>query len=452
MTQAEGAIGATITPTPVEEVLPKTADGKTISPQFRLGMLIVLAATFGLNMADRGIIATIMPAIKAEMHLTDSQVGFLIGPMFAIVYAVMGLPVATIADRSNRRNLLAVTTAMFSGATAACGAATSYLYLCVARFFVGVGEAGTQPASNSIIADLYPQEKRTSAIAIYTSGGSCGMILAGLVGGIIAHQVGWREAFIAAGAPGLVLALITFFFLKEPARAVSEKVRATKTALPIGTVLKTAWKSHAFRWIVLGDIFLVFHNRGSSGFTNIFLVQTHGFNLQQLGMVNAAFGAVGVVCVILIGRMIDRGTRTDMRWLVWTPAIVSAVGIPTSLLMLTVDNGWAGLIINGLGGLVGGAYFAPLLAGVQAVVPNAMRGRAVALLVTVAMLAGMGVGPPVTGGLSDALAHYIGSHEALRWALIIMLIPNVIACWCFWVAGRDLREDVIKAKAADGLA
>jgi predicted MFS family arabinose efflux permease len=453
MSQAESVALGAAAPAPASGAsTAMTADGKPISDQLRFGMLIVLAATFGLNMADRGIVATLIPLIKAEMTLTDSQVGFIIGPMFAIVYGLMGLPIATIADRSNRRNLLAATTALFSGATAACGAASSYLHLCIARFFVGVGEAGTQPASNSIIADMFPPEKRTSAIAIFTSGGSCGMILAGLVGGIIAHQVGWREAFVAAGVPGLILAVVTLIVLKEPARVVSQKVREQKLKTPIGLVLKTAWKSHAFRWIVLGDIFLVFHNRGSSGFTNLFLVQTHGFNVQTLGIVHAVFGVVGVACVVMIGRMIDRGTKTDMRWLVWTPAIVAGVGIPTSLVMLTVENGWAGVIVNGLGGLVGGAYLAPLLAGVQAVVPNAMRGRAVALLVTVAMLAGMGVGPMVTGVLSDTLAQHIGSHEALRWSLIVMLIPNVIACWCFWVAARDLRQDVNKAKVADGLA
>jgi predicted MFS family arabinose efflux permease len=426
-----------------------TIDGKPISDKYRFYILILLAASFGLNMADRGLISTVMPAIKAEMHLTDTEVGFIAGPMFAFVYAAFGIPLATLADQRNRRTLIAFTTTVFSAATALSGFANSYVHLAMCRFLTGAGEAGTTPTGNSMIADLYPPEKRASAISIFTAGGSCGIILASLVGGLVTHNFGWRAAFLVAGVPGLVLALLIFFTMPEPARVLSQKLSAQRRKAPLWAVLKMTWSQPSFRWLVLADILLVFHNRGAGPFENIFLVQTHGFNLAQLGVVRSIFGVVGVVCVILIGRLVDRGTAKDLRWLVWTPAIVSMVSIPASLVLLTTSNGWLGLVINGLGGLVSGAYLAPMYASTQLLVPNAMRARSVAVLVTVAQIFGMGLGPVFAGAVSDMLAPTLGVKEGLRWSLIIMLIPSVLAILTFFMAARTFNADVARAKAMD---
>ncbi len=166
--------------------VPIGADGKPISNGYRTYILALLAASYGMNFGDRQMLSILMPAIKGEMHFTDTEVGILAGPMFALVFSIMGLPLATLADRGNRRNLISWTLMLFSGATAACGLATNFLHLAIARVVTGFGEAGTTPAANSIITNLYPPEKRASATSVFTAGGTVGVILA---------------SFLAAGSP-----------------------------------------------------------------------------------------------------------------------------------------------------------------------------------------------------------------------------------------------------------
>ena len=202
----------------VDPVIPRP--GISIAARrYALGLLVVV---YTFNFIDRQILAILLPAIQAEFGINDSVLGFLAGSAFAMFYATLGVPIALLADRWNRRNLIAIAVALWSGMTALSGAATNVLQLALARIGVGVGEAGCSPPAHSMISDLYPPAERSTAMGIFTLGISAGIMIAYLAGGWVAENIGWREAFFIVGLPGLVLALLVRFTIREPVRGQSD--------------------------------------------------------------------------------------------------------------------------------------------------------------------------------------------------------------------------------------
>lgn len=447
-----GGIGPATSGGVADEFAPQTRDGKPISESYRLYILILLGATYGLNMADRGILNVVMPVLKKDMHFHDWQIGILVGPVFAVVYSVCSIPFSSVADKFNRRNLISASMALFSGATLACGFALNYWQLAIGRFLTGSSEAATVPTANSIIADLYPPERRVSATSVFTAGGSAGGILAGVIGGYIAHNYGWREAFIAAGIPGVILAVVIALTAREPARLVSRKLAAARTSVSLLTVVKHLWSQKTFRWLAAAEVFLIFHNQGAGAFGSIFLVQTHGFNVAELGGYRLPFSIASIFVTLAVGKLIDRQSKKDLRWLMWCSAIVAVAAVPFSLGVYLSPNKWAAFLIGSIGMLFHIAYVAPMIATCQALVPNAMRARAIAILIMTANLLGMGLGPPFAGWLSDHLGSFMGEFEGLRWALIFMLIPNFISGYLYLRGAKTLRADHNRAREMDGLS
>jgi MFS family permease len=430
--------------------LPTRSEGRPISGAYRFYILLLLAITYGLNFADRTVLNVLAPPIKKEFHLHDWQIGLLAGPMFALVYGGLAVPLASIADRRNRKHLIVSTLAIFSVATAVCGLIQNFVQLAIARFIVGTGEAGTTPAANSMIADLYPPEKRAFALSVYTAGGSAGGLLTALIGGVVAHNYGWRIAFFAAGVPGALLAILILATTVEPRRKVSKLLSAQNNAVPMMAVLKQLWSQRAFRWMVAADSIMVFHGRGSGTFTNLFLVQTHHLNLQQIGVIQTSFGLIGMAATVLLGKLIDRLSVLNIRHIMYFPSLVAILAVPFTLVMLLAPSTSVAVIAWGLGAVFGGAYLAPVFAATQALAPNSMRARAVAVLLLIITLIGMGFGPLSTGILSDVIGARVGEADGLRWSLIILLIPNLFACAFFYRAAKWLPEGISRAKAMDG--
>ncbi|MEM9209110.1 MAG: MFS transporter, partial [Pseudomonadota bacterium] len=194
----------------------------TVSASARRYALCVLVVVYTFNFVDRQILAILLPAIKAEFGVGDAVLGFLAGTAFALFYATLGVPIALLADRWNRRNLIALSLTLWSGMTALSGFAGNIVQLALARIGVGVGEAGCSPAAHSMIADYYPPEQRASAMGIFTLGISAGIMLAYLTGGWVVQNIGWREAFLIVGIPGLLLAILMRLTVQEPPRGLSE--------------------------------------------------------------------------------------------------------------------------------------------------------------------------------------------------------------------------------------
>ncbi|MGD9809761.1 MAG: spinster family MFS transporter [Sphingobium sp.] len=420
------------------------------TPRYRLYVVVLLALTYMLNTADRGILNILVPKIKQEFTLHDWQIGLLAGPMFALVYAVSSLPFATWSDRANRRSLIAGTMILFSAATAMCGLARSFVQLAIGRFLTGSVESATVPAANSLISDLYPPERRVSAIAIFSAGGSFGATFAALLGGVIAHNYGWREAFLAMGLPGIILGPLMILTVREPQRRLSAARRAIDAAQPLFQVMKIIFARPAYRWMCIGNVLLFFHNAGAQAFQSLFLVQTHGLNLQQIGSVTATLGLCGLAITLAVGKIVDRLGARDIRYFMIVPVIVALGGIPFALVQLLSVNPWVALVVGSGGTLFLHAYAAPLFASAQMVVPGAMRARAIAILLLLTNLIGTGLGPPVTGLVSDLFAGSVGEAEGLRGALLAILIFNVLAAYSFWRAARALVDDVAVARADSG--
>ncbi|MEJ0042689.1 MAG: MFS transporter [Rhizomicrobium sp.] len=194
-------------------------------------VLVMVTLIYVVNYMNRQIVNILLPQIKAEFHLTDTQLGLLAGPVFAVVYAVLGLPLAQVADRVNRRSLIAVTLALFSATTFLAGFVANFVQLLVARFTTGIGEAGTSPAVSSMISDIYPPEQRATALGFYSGGLNIGLLIAFFGGGWFAEHYGWRAAFMAAGAPGVVLVFLFLFTVSDPG-AARPKASETPTRRP----------------------------------------------------------------------------------------------------------------------------------------------------------------------------------------------------------------------------
>src|SRR5256885_873136 len=215
-------------------------------PGYRHFVLAMLTLVYVVNYLDRQILSILLPLIKKEFAAPDAALGLLSGTVFAVVYATLGVPLAIFADRMNRRNIIAASLAIFSLMTVLCGFAARFWHLVLARFGTGIGEAGTGPSINSILTDYYPPRHRATALSFYSAGLNIGLLLGFFGGGWIAQTYGWRQAFLAAGAPGLLLAVIVLLTVREPQRGSAEHLADVGVAPPFAVAVKRLWSLRSF--------------------------------------------------------------------------------------------------------------------------------------------------------------------------------------------------------------
>jgi predicted MFS family arabinose efflux permease len=292
-------------------------------------ILVMVTLVFVVNYLDRQILGILLPLIKAEFHATDTQLGILTGPAFALIYATLGMPFAVIADRANRRNIIAISLAIFSAMTVVCNFVASFWQLVAARSIVGVGEAGTGPSINSIIADLYPPQQRASALAFYSAGLNVGLLVAFFGGGIIAGTFGWRAAFLASGIPGLILVFLFLFTVPEPARGHSEALVDTGDAPGFMATVRYLWSQRSFRYLSLGTSMSAFSGYAGLAFVPSFLARTHHLTPVQIGLLLATTtGVFGYIGTLLSGVIADRVGRKDIRRTMLVPVVATFIGLP----------------------------------------------------------------------------------------------------------------------------
>jgi MFS family permease len=269
-----------------------------------------------------------------------------------------------------------------------------------------------------------------------------------MVGGVVAHHYGWREAFFVAGIPGVLLAITIMLTVKEPQRIVASIQGVKAPPVPMIAVLKQILAQPAFCWLMAGNTLLFFKGGGFGSFEAVFLVQTHHLNIQQIGTVETIIGMGGLLITLLVGKVVDKLSQRDMRWFMYTAVIVSLLSVPFGLVLLLASNPWVALIVGSMGALFALSYAAPLFAAAQALVPNSMRARAIAILLLSTTLLGAGLGPPVAGLISDHLGATLGKAEGLRWSMMIMMIPGLFATFSFWRASVTLRRDAARVVGA----
>jgi MFS family permease len=412
-----------------------------------------------VSFLDRQVINILAEPIKNDLGLSDTQLGLLTGFAFGIVYTLLGFPLARAADRHNRPWIIGGCLAAWSGFTIACGFARNYVQLAIARAGVGIGEAGCNPAAHALIADYTPKEKRASALAFYAMGTPIGALLGLAMGGYLADAFGWREAFVVAGLPGVVFALIAVFTLKEPRRML--RAAGPAAAAELATFSQTVRylaRKEAFWCLAVGAGIRAWVGYGHAAFVPSFFYRVHGADIAELaarfGMKTQTFTgiAIGLITGVggafgswLGGRIADHWGAKDLRVFGAVPAIATIVAAPFTLLAFTTGNGALGLAALFIPYTLGTLWYGPVYAAAQGMVPPQMRAMSASILLFVINFLGLVLGALSIGAMSDFANHQLGlgAAEGIRWALIASTLIATAAALLFWLARRRVREEMV---------
>ena len=410
---------------------------------YTLGLLTVV---YSFNFIDRQLLAILQEAVKADLLLSDTQLGLLTGFAFAVFYVTAGIPIARWADRANRRNIVALSLFIWSFMTAVSGLVQNYMQLLLARIGVGIGEAGGSPPSHSIISDIFPAERRAGAIGFYSTGINIGILFGFLAGGWLNEFFGWRVAFMVVGIPGILLAILVRLTIAEPVRGLAENRQASQATAPFGDVLKLLWDRRSFRFMALGAAMNAFAGYSSANWTASFMIRSHGMSTGELGtwlaVIMGVFGAIGV---FMGGVIADRLSPKDKRWYMWIPAISCMLSAPFLVGVYLADGPYTALLLSFIPGLCFNVYVGNTIASTHGLVGLRMRATSSAILFFILNMIGLGLGPWSVGLVSDYLEPTLGT-ESLRHAMLYLLpIATVISGLLFIMAARHLREDLSKA-------
>jgi predicted MFS family arabinose efflux permease len=400
--------------------------------------LIVLTACWSLNMLDRQLLAIVAEPIKLELGLTDTQLGLLTGPMFAVLYSAAAMPIAWMADRWHRVRILAACAIGWSVLTGAAGFAANFTQLALARMTMSVAEAGCNPCSQALISDYVTPERRGRALGVYAMGVPLGLAAAGFVGGPLADAYGWRNTFLILGAVSLAVGLLVLFALPEPMRRAAP--RAEGVADDAG--FKVLLKKPAFRHLMMAGAWGSVASYGALAWGIVFVVRFFDWTPGQVGAVFATIGAVSALIATWLGGYLgDRFAQRDVRWLAWLPAIALILVVPFGLVGSFATVVTILFLTSPTEAFLRSLTLAPGYALLQRMTPPDARARAAAMQSITATLLGLGLGPPLVGVVSDVLAPTFGA-DSLRWGLAALLIPQALAAFHFWRAAHTVRADL----------
>ncbi len=404
--------------------------------------LFMLTLVYAFNFVDRQILVILQEPIKLEMGLSDAQLGLLSGFAFALVYITAGIPIAYVADRSNRRNIVALALTVWSGMTFVSGFAQNYTHLLLARIGVGIGEAGGSPPAHSMISDYFPPHRRGTALAIYSTGVFFGVFLGFALGGVISQYYGWRVAFMAVGLPGILLAIVLVLTVREPLRGRWESAAEAAYKPTLAQTLRHLRALRSFRFIAAGSALASFVSYGTGNFAPSFMLRNHGMEMAEVGIALAVFGGGGGVLGTLLGGYIaDRRGVHDARWYLWTPALFGLLAIPVGLPYLFMQETAVVLGFMFLTTLCLNTSIGPTLAVTYSLVPPGMRAMTSAVLYFITNLIGLGLGPLVTGYLSDTYTSWAG-EDSLRYAMLTVGLMGAPSVLFYVLAARRLQFDL----------
>lgn len=416
-----------------------------ISAGYRASVLLLLTLVYTLNFVDRQIIGNLSPFIKAELKLADWQLGILKGFAFALLYSVLGIPIAWFADRYNRVKIISISLAVWSGFTALSGLAGSFTALGLARLGVGIGEAGGSPPSHSIISDLYSKSQRTSALAVYSLGIPTGIMFSYFAAGLLVESFGWRGTFYLLGIPGVLLSFVVLLVIKEPQRGATEtrggkshaKMQNSRDSILTLLSIRSWWG------MCLGIAFTSFGSYAVSAWGVDYVTRHdphYSFSrlMTILGLINGiAFGAG----TYFGGLLAERWARTNVRAFALVPAITTAIGTPFFVASFWVHRIDVYLACIAVYLLMAGCYLGPSFAIAQTLAPISARAMSTALFFLVLNLIGLGCGPTYVGFLSGFLTEPLGQTQALRLAMSSVGIAFLIAVAAYTYAARNLPAD-----------
>lgn len=441
-------------------------------------LLWMLSLAYACNFMDRSVVGTLAQPIKVDLLLADSQLGLLQGFAFVVLYCVAGLPLAWLAERRNRINIISICLVVWSGMTMVCGLAQNFVQLLIFRIGVGVGEAGCNPCSHSMIADAFAPGQRSRALSVYQMGATVGTMLGAMCAGILAEKFGWRAAFIAVGAPGLLVATAMKFTMKEPAR-----VQASPTPAPaasLGTVLRKLLTSRAIIHVVLGFTLASFVSGSISGFNQPYFIRAFGLKYGQIGLIfGLSGGLASIACLVTTGRLTDWLTPRSDRWHAFLPIIGLGLSMPCIATAYAVPDWHVAIVWSFLGAFFMNWFIIPSLSVMHKLLGVRMVASGMALILLFQNFMGLGLGPFVTGLVIDAMSQRFyaaaghgdfkrlcpggaapaGSapdalaacHTALTsgtrvglWSLVLILAWALLH---YGLAARNLRREIGRAEA-----
>jgi predicted MFS family arabinose efflux permease len=410
--------------------------------RYKWVVLAVLTMVYVFNFIDRQVLVILQEPIKAELGLSDTQLGLLTGLTFAALYVILGIPIARLADKGNRKNIIVASLALWSLMTALSGASKNFLHLFLARMGVGVGEAGGSPPAHSIISDYFPLKQRATALSIYSTGIYIGVLIGFVIGGILAKNFGWRIAFYSLGIPGILFAIVLYFVVKEPIKGRLDSTDLSQVNPTLKEVLSTILKKKTFIFVALASGFHAFGLYGFNNFSASFLSRVHQIDLATAGIVlGLAIGIGGGFGTFLGGYLSDKLSHKDMRWYIWVPIIAGALSL--FFTYLVIFNEAVPVVYFGIfmWSFLTAFYLGPTIAIVHSLVNAKMRAFSSAILFFVLNLIGLGIGPLTIGMLSDYFQPEYGDLS-LRWALCAIFISGSIAIGFQYLASKNYLNDL----------
>ena len=411
------------------------SDRPVFSENYKRLVLLLLVVAYTLNFIDRTIISTIGQAMKVDLKITDTQLGLLGGLYFALLYTLLGIPLARLAERFSRVNIITAAIIVWSGFTALCGTAASFGQLAAYRFGVGVGEAGLSPPAHSLISDYYEPKKRASALAVYSFGIPLGSMLGAVIGGQMLDHFTWRTAFMLVGIPGILVAIALKLLVKEPPRGHSEAdggVTARATAAQthyslgaeikeIGAVVGSLFGNWPVLNIVLGMTLVSFAGYGGGQFAPPYFIRAFHLSYGEVGLIAGLIAGVSQGIGTLVGGpLTDRLAKINPGWYALAPAIGIALAFPFHVAVYTAPSWQQAAMFLVLPGLFAYVYLGSSFGVVQNMVPTHRRATAAAVFLFFVNLIALGGGPPFAGWVIDHFAayHFANPDQPGLWAAI----------------------------------
>jgi len=408
--------------------------------------LILLFGVAFFNYMDRYMLAVLLPSIKTDLALSDTQIGFITGIAFTLFYATLGIPIARLADRKSRRTIVAVAVMVWSLMTALCGLALNFVQLAFARVLVGVGEAGATPPSHSLLADVFPKAERAGALSIISLGAPVGILAGFLLGGWLATQYSWRIALFTVAVPGMLLGLGLLRWLPDPRRGAADGVATTRAedsaSLPFRVTMWALLRNATFRHVSIGTGLYTCVWLGVVQWLPSFYMRSFDLSLAEVSTWLAfILSGSQILGMLGGGYLADRLGRTDLRWYAWLPAGAILGSLPMFAFALLAEHATVALLAMFPPFMVSVMQGPASFATIQGVSDVRMRATAAALMLLITNLIGGLFGTQAVGILSDAMSATYGA-DSLRYALLIVALTfGAWASFHYYWAARTIRAD-----------